>query len=119
MIFQRNARVGVRLVALLGATLVLSACATRASGVAPVAVSAMDYSSLDCHQARAQLETTRSRVHALSRRQNNAAVADAASVVVFLLPLGSVFGAGVEGELAQAKGEQIALERSISQRCPS
>jgi len=96
-----------------------SACATRASGVAPVAVSAMDYSSLGCEQTRAQLETTRAKVDALSRRQNNAAVADAASVFLLLLPLGSVFGAGVEGELAQAKGEQIALERSIMQRCAS
>lgn len=105
--------------ALVVAATTTSACATRASGVAPVAVSATDYSGLECGQARAQLETTRSKVNALSRRQNNAAVADAASVFLVLLPLGSVFGAGVEGELAQAKGEQIALERSISQRCPS
>lgn len=108
----------IAVTAALAATLVcVSACATRASGVAPVAVSATDFSSLSCAQARSQLETTRSQVDALSRRQNNAAVADAAGVFFLFLPLGSVFGAGVEGELAQAKGEQIALERTISQRC--
>ena len=97
----------------------VSGCATRASGVAPVAVSAMDYSQLSCTQARADLLTARQRVDALSKRQNNAAVADAAGVFLLFLPVGSLFGAGVEGDLAQAKGEQIALERNIATRCPN
>lgn len=97
----------------------LSGCATRASGVAPVAVSSMDYSGLSCAQARDQLATKRTQVDALSRRQNNAAVADAAGVFLLFLPVGSLFGAGVEGELAQAKGDQAALERNVQQRCES
>jgi outer membrane lipoprotein SlyB len=97
----------------------LSGCATRASGVVPVAVSATDYSSVNCVQLREQLASTRVRVDALSRRQNNAALADAAGVFLVLVPLGSIFGAGTEGELAQAKGEQLAIERNIVQRCPS
>ena len=99
------------------AALVLSGCASRASGIAPVSIAAADYSGLSCEEARAQLVTARARENALSRRQNNAALADAAGVFLVLLPLGSVFGADVQGELAQAKGEVGALERSIRSRC--
>ena len=95
----------------------VSGCATRASGVAPVAVSSMDYSGLTCAQARDQLATKRAEVDALSKRQNNAALADTAGVFLLLVPVGSIFGGGVEGALAQAKGDQIALERNVSQRC--
>ena len=99
------------------AALVLSGCATRASGVAPVAISATDYAGLSCEQAREELGLAHARENALSRRQNNAALADTAGVFLALVPLGSVFGADVEGELAQAKGEVGALERSIRSRC--
>lgn len=99
------------------AGLMLTGCATRASGVAPVAVSATDYANMPCDTARERLVTTRAQVVALSRRQNNAALADTAGVFLALVPIGSVFGANVEGELAQAKGEQAALERHIVNNC--
>lgn len=102
-------------IALLAIT--TAACAGRASSVAPVAVSSLDYAAMDCPTARAALETTRARVNSLSRSQNNAAVADAASMALLFVPLGSVFGGDKSGELAQAKGEQIALERHITMRC--
>jgi hypothetical protein len=38
-------------------------------------------------------------------------------VFLVLLPLGSVFGADVEGQLGQSKGETLALKRSIRSRC--
>jgi len=95
------------------AGLVLSGCATRAASVAPVSISASDYSGLSCQEVRDELQTARVKEDALASRQNNAAVADAASVFLFLLPLGSVFGADVSGQLAQAKGETLALERQV------
>lgn len=82
-----------------------------------MAIAATDYSGMDCAVARGELVTARERVNALSRRQNNAALADTAGVVLLFLPLGSIFGADVAGELAQAKGEQAALERHITMRC--
>ncbi|MDI6623183.1 MAG: hypothetical protein QME55_00505 [Brevundimonas sp.] len=95
----------------------VSGCATRASGVAPVAIAATDYSNMPCPTARERLVMIREQVNALSRKQNNAALADTAGVVLLLLPVGSIFGANVEGELAQAKGEQAALERHIVNDC--
>lgn len=104
----------------IGAALVglsLAGCASRASAVAPVSVASTDYAKMNCDAARAELTSARVKESALSKKQNNAATADAASVFLFLLPLGSVFGADVEGELAQAKGETIAIERHIKTSC--
>ena len=53
----------------------------------------------------------------LTKQQNNAALGDTVGVFFVLLPLGSVFGADKEGELAIAKGEVDALERMISVTC--
>jgi hypothetical protein len=99
---------------LLGFT---AGCATRASGVAPLAISSAEYAHLNCADARNQLANSRERENALSRQQNNAATADAAGVFLFLIPMGSVFGSDVSGELAQAKGEVNALERHVAMRC--
>lgn len=95
----------------------ISACATRASSVAPVSISSSDYNGTSCNDARARLETARQTEFALTRKQNNAATADAAAVFLFALPLGSVFGADVHGELAQAKGETLALQRYVNSAC--
>ena len=95
----------------------LAGCATRANSVAPMSISANEYATLACTESRAELQSARARQFALERRQNNAATADAASVFLFLLPLGSVFGADVAGELSQAKGEALALERHTRMAC--
>lgn len=95
----------------------VTACAGRANSVAPVSVSATEFSGMSCADTRAELETARERENALTRRQNNAATADAAGVFLVLLPLGSVFGGDVSGELGQAKGEVDALERAVRINC--
>lgn len=104
-------------VMIVSAAVLASGCAGRASSVAPVAIAATDYSSMACDSARGQLVVVRDRVNALSRQQNNAALADTAGVALLFLPLGSIFGGDKSGELAQAKGEQAALERHIQMRC--
>jgi hypothetical protein len=100
-----------------GICLSLSACASRANSIAPVSVSATEYAALSCAETRDELRTARERENILVRRQNNAATADAAGVFLVLLPLGSVFGSDVSGELAQAKGEVNALERAVTLNC--
>jgi hypothetical protein len=104
-------------VTVIAAAALVAGCATRANSVAPVAVSASDYAGLTCVTARADLQTARAKEISLAHKQNNAAIADAAGVFLVLLPLGSVFGADVAGQLAQAKGETLALERHIKSDC--
>jgi len=99
------------------ASLVITGCAGRASSVAPANVSAEEYSGMSCDATRAERSSARDKNNSLTRKQNNAATMDAASVVLVLLPLGSVFGGDVSGELAQAKGELAALERAVRINC--
>jgi len=63
------------------------------------------------------LAQKQAQMNPLTKQQNNAATGDAASVFLFALPLGSVFGADVEGELAQAKGKVMALQGAVSINC--
>lgn len=100
-----------------GLALVLSGCATRADSVAPVSISASEYSTLGCNESRAQRDVAQQKADALAKRQDNAATADAAAVFLVGLPLGSVFGGNVAGALAQAKGEALALERHTRTIC--
>lgn len=106
-----------RVVLLTALSFLVVSCASRASSVVPVAVSSSDYSSMSCEDARALLSHSREVENALSRQQNNAALGDTVGVFLVLLPLGSVFGADKQGELAIAKGEVDALERKITTNC--
>ncbi len=105
------------IVACIAAAASVSACAGRANSVAPLAVSASEYEGMSCEDTRAELDLARERENALTRRQNNAATADAAGVFLVLIPVGSVFGGDVSGELAQAKGEVRALEQAVRTNC--
>lgn len=104
-------------IALITFPMVITACASRANSVAPVAVASSDYQSVSCDDARSLLVGARATESSLTRRQNNAATGDAVGVLLVLLPIGSIFGSDVSGELAAAKGEVIALERRIITGC--
>ena len=99
------------------AVALLAGCASGARSIAPVSISASEYSGLSCQETRTQLEQARAREVALARQQDGAAVLDAVGVFFILVPVGSVFGGNVAGELAQAKGESQALERALPQHC--
>ena len=98
-------------------TILLNGCASRSSTVAPVAVPAANYAGLGCDETKIALEQKIGAMNALTRKQNNAALADTVGVTLLLLPLGSIFGADLEGELAQAKGEVMALKGAVNINC--
>ena len=97
--------------------LFIVSCASRASSVSPIAIPSSNYKGLSCDDTKLALEQARSSQNALTNQQNNAATGDAVGVFFVLLPLGSVFGADKEGELAQAKGEVLALQGAVSINC--
>jgi len=107
----------MRYLIVIAALLMVVGCAGRASSVSPVAVSTLEFKHLACEDTKALLSQKTAEQNALTRKQNNAATADAVGVFLILLPLGSVFGADVEGELAQVKGEVNALRRAIGMNC--
>ena len=99
------------------ASLFVVSCASRPASITPVAISASDYTSLSCQQTIATLSSKRDEENELSRQQSRAATGDAIGVFLLLLPVSSIFGGDVEGELAQAKGEVVALERAVGLNC--
>jgi hypothetical protein len=96
---------------------IISGCATRASGIAPASVSALEYQALTCEETRGMLTAKRSALVAAEKSQNNAATLDTISTVVLLVPAASIFGGDSEGKVAQLKGEVLALERALPQNC--
>lgn len=99
------------------ALITVSGCATRASGIAPASVSALEYQSLTCDETKGMLTAKRSALVAAEKSQNNAATLDTISTVVLLVPAASIFGGDGEGKVAQLKGEVLALERALPQNC--
>ena len=95
----------------------IAGCASRAGSIAPVAVPSANYSGLSCNETKTMLTQKIAAKNALVTSQNNAAVGDAVGVFFVLLPVGSIFGGDVAGELAQAKGEVLALQGAVSINC--
>jgi len=112
-----NTKTSCVAIVLLG--LAISGCASRASSVAAIAVPSANYKGLSCNETKVSLSQARDRKNALTNEQNNAATGDAIGVFFVLLPVGSIFGADKEGELAQAKGEVLALEGAVTINCKS
>jgi len=96
---------------------VLAGCASSASSVAPIALPSSNYKGLSCGDTKTALMQARSRQAALSKSQDNASTGDFIGVFFVLLPLGSVFGDDVEGELALVKGEVLALQGAVPINC--
>lgn len=105
------------MIAALAASALLSGCATRAGGIAPVAVSSAEYANLSCAEAETALMERQARVRQLSAAQNRRALADTAGVALAFIPVGSLLTGSVAGDLAQAKGEAAAIERHMQMHC--
>jgi hypothetical protein len=99
------------------AVLVLVGCASGADSIAPLSIPSSNYTDMSCDETKTALSQAQARETALSESQNNAATGDAIGVFLVLLPLGSVFGDKVEGKLAQAKGEVLALQGAVRTNC--
>ena len=105
------------IILLIIGAVVISSCATNASGVAPMSVSYTAFTYLDCEETQRMLSNKRSDLATLTESQNKAASQDNWGVFLFLIPISSITGAAVEGDLAQVKGEVLALERALPMNC--
>jgi hypothetical protein len=105
------------IILLIIGAVVITSCATKASGVAPVTVSYASYTYLDCEETTRMLSDKRSDLATLTASQNKAASQDNWGVFLFLIPISKITGAAVEGDLAQVKGEVLALERALPMNC--
>ena len=98
------------------AALTLAACAQGPGSVAPAAMPGGMYDSMSCQQARAERQRLATEISALESRQRGAATADAVGVFLLFIPVGSLTGGDVSGELATARGKLLALDARLG-RC--
>lgn len=90
----------------------LSACASGPDSIAPVSMGNA-YQGLSCNQAQISLQEERVTLAALEQKQRNAVVGDAIGVFLILVPVSSLTGNDVEGQLATSKGKVVALENRL------
>ncbi len=96
----------------LGAALVLAACAKSPSSIPPASVDSDEYSHLDCSELNTELVRTSDKLAQAIKDQNSAQTGDAITVFLFLVPVSALAGDS-EAEVAQYKGEKLAIERSL------
>ena len=94
---------------------VLSACASPPSRIAPVAVATSEYDGLSCSQLASELSRVSTNLAEAERRQRNAVAGDAFTVFLVLVPASALAGDS-EAEVARLKGEEIALTNSLARR---
>ena len=100
--------VGAVAIALVG-------CAKSPSSIAPMAVAASDYDHLDCNQLKAEWQEASDNLESASDAQNDAQTADAITVFLVLVPASALTGDS-EADVAQFKGEKLAIERAMDQK---
>jgi hypothetical protein len=91
--------------------LTLIGCAKSPSSIAPTSVATSDYEHLGCDKLLNELNAVSAQLTLAEGRQNDAQTMDAVGVFLVLIPPSALTGDS-EGEVAQYKGEKLAIERS-------
>ena len=91
----------------------VAACAKSPDAIAPVAMGNA-FSGMACGAASQMLAAERPVLAALEQRQRSAVTADAIGVFLILIPVSSLTGNDVTGELAASKGKVLALEARLA-----
>lgn len=90
-----------------------AACAKGPDAVAPVSMGNA-FADMSCQTAANMLAAERQTMAALSSRQRGAQIGDAVGVFLVAVPVSSLTGGNVEGQLATSKGKVIALESRLA-----
>lgn len=93
-------------------TMTLAACAKGPDSIAPVSMG-NSYDNLSCRHANELLSQERQTLAALESKQRSAVVGDAIGVFLIAVPVSSLTGNDVEGQLATSKGKVVALENRL------
>lgn len=93
----------------------VAACAKSPSSIAALPISSAEYSHMNCSTLAFQHIAANERLKAASDRQNSAQALDAVGVFLVLIPPSALVG-DAEGEVAQYKGEKLAIERTMASK---
>lgn len=98
--------------ALILAALALAACAARPDAIAPVSMGNA-YAGTSCAEAALLRAQSTASLATLSRQQDQAATGDAIGVILIGVPVSSLAGGDVAGEIAAEKGRLISLDARL------
>ena len=90
----------------------VAACAKQPASIRPMSVAGL-YEGISCKQARLQYSKEAGKVPALVSSQQDAVTGDALGVFLIGVPVSSVAGDDIEGEIAATKGKLIALSTKL------
>lgn len=99
--------------ALALSVLALAACAQSPSAIAPVSMGNA-YAGLSCPQAAYDLNVERQTLAALEGKQRGAVAGDAVGVFLIGVPVSSLTGGNVAGQIGASKGKVMALEARLA-----
>ena len=97
----------------LALILTMAACAKSPDSIVPVSMAGA-FDGLSCGAATQMLASEQTTLAALEQRQRNAVTADAIGVFLILVPVSSLTGNDVTGEIAASKGKVLALEARLA-----
>lgn len=86
----------------------LAGCAKQPNSIAPVSMGDT-YSNVSCSKAKKLYKDESAKVPTLIAAQKNAVAGDAIGVFLTGIPISSLTGADLEGQIAATKGKLIAL----------
>jgi len=94
----------------------LAACAASPESIAPFYVSEMAYQAWSCEQLSQEQPRLSSALAAAYTQQSNARSNDTIGVIFLGLPVSTLSGSNIAGEIARLKGELQALQRASTTR---
>jgi Skp family chaperone for outer membrane proteins len=97
----------------LAALALTAACAPGPDSIAPVSMGNA-FADMSCQQAAANLAAERQTTQALAAKQRGAQIGDAVGVFLIAVPVSSLTGGNVAGDLGMSKGKVAALEARLA-----
>ena len=94
----------------------VAACAQQPSSIQPVSYGNA-FAAMPCNQAAADLSVERQTLASLESKQKGAVVGDAVGVLFIGVPVSSLTGGDVAGQIAASKGKVLSLEARTAS-CP-
>ena len=113
----------LRMIAAAGIAAALGACASKSNEITAAYVSPVTYQSYSCQQLSQEAQAVSARASAVAgaqdQKRTNDQIATTAAIVIFWPAAFFVSGDGpVAAELAQLKGQMVAIEQaSIQKKC--
>ena len=88
----------------------LTGCAKRPDAITPTVMPTTAFANLDCPELTAEHQKSTAALATVSKAQNSAATSDAVGVFLIGVPVSSLGGGDMEGQVAQRKGEIVAID---------